>query len=515
MKFYWVALYLIVTVIVYVHTTVEVSLWEVAFALLSAYYLIFVSIQLYLPESKAIHRSHYKAKGPSGVRFKSTSSKYRGSHKIKSDDDTLSPLQQWFNQASAKLTNGPTTNPHIIAKRILRDKTPITREVLNSITSLAHKIEVTQAEFNAIANMEFHDFEFPLVSSARSAMNSLIGGRKATLNNRMSAVYIWSNRTEETQYVGGTPNVGRRVRKYIETTKFTHRSNIWSAIKKYGIKDFNLSVALLPAELAHNPDMCWVAEQYWLLKLDPQYNTHKVTGGGGNTITSLQDLEEAIQVQGKPVHFYTADGLTLVHSFSSIYRVLASMPLSRDTVLEHLNIFNMDSECPNPKLLYGQWLISLQELEDVDKKLIETKELTVMMMTSRLKLDNVFDSDLLEQVMVAPHAYPRLIISKPLLATSPLTGETWYFRSYVSFNDFFKELYGFKLSLTILYAVLDKSDKEGLFFGLRLEAPINLDTAKLTYPDLITYHNTPYNTSQLSKVALPKYKNYRDWAKRN
>jgi hypothetical protein len=47
-----------------------------------------------------------------------------------------------------------------------------------------------------------------------------------------------------------------------------------------------------------------------------------------------------------------------------------------------------------------------------------------MMMSSRLKLDNVFDADLLEQVMEAPHVYSRLILSKPLLATSPLTGET-------------------------------------------------------------------------------------------
>jgi hypothetical protein len=115
--------------------------------------------------------------------------------------------------------------------------------------------------------------------------------------------------------------------------------------------------------------------------------------------------------------------------------------------------------------------------------------------------------------MEAPHVYSRLILSKPLLATSPLTGETWYFRSYVSFNNFFKELYGFKLSLTILYAILAKSDKDGLFFGLRLEAPINFDNAKLNYPNLITYHNTPYNTSQLSKITLLCYKNYRDWAK--
>jgi hypothetical protein len=104
--------------------------------------------------------------------------------------------------------------------------------------------------------MKFHEFEFPLISSTRQAMNNLIGGRKATLETRVSAVYIWSSRTENIQYVGGTPNVGRRVRKYIDATKFPHGSKIWSAIKEYGINDFNLSVALLPTELNHNPDMC-------------------------------------------------------------------------------------------------------------------------------------------------------------------------------------------------------------------------------------------------------------------
>jgi hypothetical protein len=56
--------------------------------------------------------------------------------------------------------------------------------------------------------------------------------------------------------------MGRRVRKYIDEKNFSLKTPIWNAIKKYGINDFNVSIGILPNELADVPDMCWVAEQY-------------------------------------------------------------------------------------------------------------------------------------------------------------------------------------------------------------------------------------------------------------
>jgi hypothetical protein len=77
-----------------------------------------------------------------------------------------------------------------LAKRVLRDKTPITRDILNSITTLAHNIELTEAQFEMIFNLEFKEFQFPLSDIQRKEFDALIGSRKAILLTRKAGVYI-------------------------------------------------------------------------------------------------------------------------------------------------------------------------------------------------------------------------------------------------------------------------------------------------------------------------------------
>jgi len=98
-------------------------------------------------------RSLFTAASPVQRRSKSTTS--RGSHKIvqKYNPNELSALELWFKQANAPVTEGQTTNPHIIAKRVLRGKTPITRDVLNSINKESLKFEVTDEEFSMIQSL--------------------------------------------------------------------------------------------------------------------------------------------------------------------------------------------------------------------------------------------------------------------------------------------------------------------------------------------------------------------------
>lgn len=447
-------------------------------------------------------------------RPKSTSS--RGSRKIKPNGESegLSPLELWFQQAHAPIIEGDTSNPHIIAKRALRDKVEITRDLLNSINALSMKFEVSEEEFNIIKSLSFTHFKFPLSSTEQSKLNKLIGPSKAEYKDRLPAVYTWTS-TDGKMYVGGTPNVGRRIRKYMAPkAPKTGVGKIWRAKESLGLDNFTLGVGILPSGMREPRTMCFAAEQYWILALNPQYNDHKVAGGGGPTVQSLEALEAAIKVQGKPVYFYASDGNSLVHEFLSIYRVTASLPLSRDTILSHLGSPYIEDE---PKLLYDQWIISHELAKDVDTTILSTDQLARLMMESRLNMDGLYDSDVLEQVLEKPFAYGKITQAKPLLATSPVTNETWYFRSYIQFNSFMEEAFGYKLSLNILYKVLDKQDKDGLFFGLHLEDPVSLDKAKEKYPSLITYHNTSLTDSKLYShlQSTDKPKSYRDWVKRS
>lgn len=169
------------------------------------------------------------------------------------------------------------------------------------------------------------------------------------------------------------------------------------------------------------------------------------------------------------------------------------------------------------KVLYGQWVISLELIPNVDIEILSVNELIEAMLKSRLAADNIYCEDVLLQVVEKPFAYGKIIGSKALLATSPITHETWYFRSYSSFNDFVEEAFGFKLSFTILYNIFDKTDSNGLFLGLHIEDPITLDKAKKFYPNLYTYHDTPFNNSKLFTVMKSEDKaiSYRDWAKKH
>lgn len=237
---------------------------------------------------------------------------------------------------------------------------------------------------------------------------------------------------------------------------------------------------------------------------------HKVAGGGGPTVITPEQLEAAIKVQGKPVYFYDSDCSTLVCVFLSIYRVIASVPLSRNTILDHLSVLDPNNiKGADVKLLYSQWVISHQLLTNVDRDIITPYTLSELMLESRLAADGIVDSDILAQAIDKPFAYGKIIISKPLLATSPITNETWYFRSLSSFNNFIQEVHGFTLSRAVTSNAMDRKDINGQFLGFVLEIPLSYDKAKSAYPHLYTYHNTPFSLSVLHKTPYAKPANYR------
>lgn len=208
------------------------------------------------------------------------------------DSKQISPLELWFKQSHASADSNDPTNPHIIAKRILRDKPKITLELLNSITELSLKTTISQEEFNMIESMTFTEYSLPMDIATQKSLKNQIGSSKTTLDSRISAVYWWSSCTELKDYVGGTPNAGRRIRSYIGAHPANATGRIWRAITTLGINDFTLRVSVLPKVYHTHPTMWAVAEQYWILKIDPQYNTHKVAGGGGPTVLTLSDLEK-------------------------------------------------------------------------------------------------------------------------------------------------------------------------------------------------------------------------------
>ena len=107
-------------------------------------------------------------------------------------------------------------------------------------------------------------------------------------NRKKSGVYRFVNKTNGKSYIGSSTDLGRRFKTYYSIanlSKIKINSGIYNALFKYGYSNFSLEI-LEYCDIAENIKR----EQYYIDKLNPEYNILKTAGSN----LGYRHTEEAI-----------------------------------------------------------------------------------------------------------------------------------------------------------------------------------------------------------------------------
>ena len=115
--------------------------------------------------------------------------------------------------------------------------------------------------------------------------------------------------------MGGTINAGSRVRSYLKPSR-GDTGQIRPALTKYGLSAFKVEFIMIP-QSSLRLGLHTALEQYYIFKLNPQYNTVKVAGSGGLTILTPEQRLKQVQTLGRPVYLYdgSIEPPILLHAF--------------------------------------------------------------------------------------------------------------------------------------------------------------------------------------------------------
>jgi group I intron endonuclease len=96
-------------------------------------------------------------------------------------------------------------------------------------------------------------------------------------NDGKSGIYQWINKSNGKSYVGSSINISTRLKQYFNLNYLLKNSNkmiICNALLKYGYSKFELIIL----EYCENKSSIIEREQYYLNKINPEYNTLKKAG---------------------------------------------------------------------------------------------------------------------------------------------------------------------------------------------------------------------------------------------
>lgn len=123
---------------------------------------------------------------------------------------------------------------------------------------------------------------------------------------------MFTNRGTGALYVGSTISLGERLRNYFKTHNKMKLRFILSEIKNIGINLFDLRIYIIPKHYEEKRFLL-ALEQYYILALNPQYNTLMVANGspGGERVAKASSLALSI-----PIYVYR-EGI-LIYIFDSM-----------------------------------------------------------------------------------------------------------------------------------------------------------------------------------------------------
>nr|YP_009262005.1 NADH dehydrogenase subunit 3 [Chrysoporthe austroafricana]AMX22080.1 NADH dehydrogenase subunit 3 [Chrysoporthe austroafricana] len=181
-------------------------------------------------------------------------------------------------------------NPFTIVSSFLKKypyietaKNYITFELLNSIQGDPKRgnFNTTEAEFDILRNIKPKRFNFPLNEEALKDLKLTLGDKNR--GSIKAGVYIFTNKLNGYCYVGSSTQIAvRLLNNYLGNNRKNRKIDI--ILKELKLDNFYLDVYILPDSMLEYKDTsklkCLVLflEQYYILYLNPEYNSLKVAG---------------------------------------------------------------------------------------------------------------------------------------------------------------------------------------------------------------------------------------------
>ena len=156
-------------------------------------------------------------------------------------------------------------------------------------------------------------------------------------NKGKSGIYMLTNKINNKIYIGQSINISNRFKNYFNLSYIKSQSSliISRALIKYGYYNFSLTIL----EYCNKSDLL-AREQYYLYKLNPQYNILRIAGNSLNSKHSEDTKLKMISKSRKPVNIYeklSSKGFKLIGHFISARRAGKFIGISGSTVIKYMN----------------------------------------------------------------------------------------------------------------------------------------------------------------------------------
>lgn len=247
-----------------------------------------------------------------------------------------------------------------LIEKLYNDKTiPITTDIMNEIFT-DQGIVITEDDINLFETCEYHDIDLS-ISDYRKKIVSVTGGKTEVRRG----VYIWTLKCKDSQYVGGSLNIYRRLNTYFETSLLRINKIMRGRIGLYGHSSFILRIYLLPEEKA-TINLTVAMEQYFILKLRPTMNILKVARASiGRVVSEEEKLNSRIN-KGKKVYIYDKTKTKLIYIFNGRNQMNLQMGVDKSTITKYIN---------TGKVYNDRYLFYDHLLEQTREEFVELNEL--------------------------------------------------------------------------------------------------------------------------------------------
>ncbi|MBC9708087.1 MAG: hypothetical protein H9W80_02265 [Enterococcus sp.] len=235
-------------------------------------------------------------------------------------------LTDYFNKVYEVDKGQSTTNPHILAARIINNNDPITPEHVNDITNILYPGKITQAELDSFSTASWNKFPCPLTEADKQNLYDFLG------SHRKEGLYGFFLKSDGSPlYIGSSVNLPQRVRQYILPSKYhLIKGLIGEFVRGDNLHTAELRIMPLPQNVSS--DLLIHSEQYMFFTMNPSLNIVKVAGSGGQTLLSEEALLKQITQRGETVYAYNMESKKYLGEFPSMRRAAEHFDINLKTL---------------------------------------------------------------------------------------------------------------------------------------------------------------------------------------
>lgn len=279
-----------------------------------------------------------------------------------SSSSSSSSRADYWRKRAEQDTGGVSTNPHILAERIISRGGPITHNDINNVLE-DQGISITQEELEEMKAIQPESYSLSALDIIK---------RLFPKNDKGWVIYQFVNNITGLYYYGSSSNFGLRLRHYLKSHSDLNLRSILSAIRETGISNFTLHVYTIPMHLREER-LLLALEQYYILMSNPAYNDLKVV----NKTPGGMRLSEHNSVLNSVPLYVLLDG-QLIYVFDSLNgltnNAMTGLSASTNTILNcldtgdlFLGTLTLSRTPPNSDEGNGS-LMSLEDLKNLVKE---------------------------------------------------------------------------------------------------------------------------------------------------